>query len=167
MFNLNRIITLSASAGLLMLVLGCGGGPKLYPVKGTLNIDGSPAKAGVLVELHPLDPSDNDVGTGKTADGGSFEIVSGLEGKRGAGAGKYRVVLKMAAPSYEDAMKAMQEQGEAAASAGGNQPPPSGPPPTPPPVFHSKYGNALNSDMDVTIEAKSNSLTLEAAGPEA
>jgi len=163
MLYLHRTIATFACAGLLALVLGCGpGGPKLYPTKGTLKIDGSPANY-VTVELHPVDNAENPVATGVIQDDGNFEVFSGKEGESGAAAGTYKVVLRQR-QSREDAEKAIAEQ---AAAAAGATTQPSGPPPAPTPTFHSKYSQLNTSDKEVTIEKKSNTLSLEVEGPEA
>ena len=162
MLNLQRIVSMSACAALAVLVLGCGpGGPKLYPVKGTLKIAGSPAKD-VQVTLHPVEPIDNPIGAGNVTESGSFEILSGVEGDRGLPTGKYKVVLKQMASAMPD-----REKQEKDAAAGGPSSSGSTSPPVPAPSFHSKYLSITTTPEEVEIVDKSVTLNLDVEGPEA
>ena len=86
--------------GLLLLVLlvpGCSGSsgkiapPKLYPVKGTLKIGGTPTE-GITVQLSPADPaSKTQPASGVSDADGNFVIRT--NGDRGATEGTYKVVL--------------------------------------------------------------------------
>jgi hypothetical protein len=75
----------------LLVCVGCGGGPRLVPVKGSVKVDGKPA-AGAVVTFHIVDggmeafPS-----TAITGEDGSFTLTTGEKG--GAQPGKYKVTV--------------------------------------------------------------------------
>jgi hypothetical protein len=132
-------------------------GRRLYLVQGTLLVDGRPPKD-VVVQLIPVDPIDNPVAAGRCDAQGKFTLLSGRQGKKGAAAGKYKVVLVQMGQSVEDYAKALEER---ARKRDLFAPPPEGPKPT----FHSKYLHAATSDKEVAIEAKSNIIDLDVDGP--
>lgn len=149
-------MTVSACAGLLIIVLGCGpSGPKLYPASGKLTIGGAAAQD-VTISLSPVDPVDNPMATATVGEGGSFKLQSGVEGKDGVAPGKYKVVLIQQTPA--PTAEAMKAGGSTTGSA---------PPAAPEATFHSRYLQAASSDKEVTIEKKSNTLNIDVEGPEA
>ncbi len=161
MSYLHRTIVASSCAGLLVVALGCGSsGPKLYPVSGTLKIAGSPAK-GVQIQLKPVDPVDNTLGSATVDDNGHFEILSGVEGNKGVAKGKYKVVLmQMAAvPTAEDveAMKSAKKGDRESMTKAAMAPPAS---------FASKYAKAETSPEEVVVADKAITLNLDLDGPE-
>jgi len=102
-----------ALAGLVMLA-GCGGDPqiggKVYPVKGKLTVGGQPA-ADVSVNLYPNDKS-LPIASGTTKPDGTFQVFNS-DGREGAMAGKYKVVLK------QNQSKEAAKAAYASASSGG------------------------------------------------
>jgi hypothetical protein len=88
------------SAAFLALVVatsGCGGGPKLYPVKGRVTLkDGTPVKYGHVI-LHADTSKGNatkEVSQGTIRDG-DYTIMTGA--REGAPPGAYRVSIEAAA----------------------------------------------------------------------
>lgn len=129
--------------------MGCSGpsGPKTVPVKGTLTINGQPAKD-VMITFSPLDPK-SPVAAGEVK-GGSFELFAGSQGAKGAVPGKYKVVLTQKQPemSPEEAAK---QYGQ---GAGG--------PPKPAALsFPEKYTQATTSDKEVEVKAGPNDIKIE------
>lgn len=133
-------------------------GRRLYLVQGTLLVDGRPPKD-VVVQLIPVEPIDNPVAAGRCDAEGKFTVLSGREGKKGAVAGKYKVVLVQVGQSVEDYARALEER---ARKRDLFPPPLEGPKPT----FHSKYLQAATSDKEVFVEAKSNRIRFDVDGPE-
>jgi hypothetical protein len=128
-------------------------GPELNPVEGTLTIDGQPPK-GVLVHLYPIDPIENPIASGRCEADGTFTLLSGAEGRKGAAAGKYKVVLAQVDQTAEEYAKELTGR----TSRGfASPPPPEGAKRT----FHSKYLQAATSDKEFVIEAKSNTIRLD------
>jgi hypothetical protein len=71
---------------------GCGGGTKMYPVEGTVTLDGQPLE-GAVVTFTSSDG--NAVATGVTSASGKFKLLSG--GQEGAKAGTYKVTVNKTA----------------------------------------------------------------------
>src|SRR5436309_2986881 len=89
--NLPRRAALTA--GLLLAAAGCSGGPRLYPVEGTVTYeDGTPAVglAKGTVSLESVEDRSN--ASGEIRPDGTFRIRT-PPGKDGAAAGRYRVVV--------------------------------------------------------------------------
>jgi len=143
--SLHVSLALLGTASLVFLA-GCSGGgtgPNTVPVKGTLTIDGQPAKD-VTITLSPLD-SKLPVATGQVSNG-AFELRTGKEGKLGAVPGRYKVTLtamistEAAAAAYKPGMKG---------------------PPKIEASFPSKYASASTSDKEVEVKAGSNELKID------
>ncbi len=84
--------------GLLLgvMLVGCNAapsGPELYPVKGYVKKGGAGLKE-VSIALIPVDAATGVTVMGATNDQGEFEIVT-PQGKKGAPAGSYKVVLSV------------------------------------------------------------------------
>jgi hypothetical protein len=126
---------------------------KLRPVEGRLTIAGKPSQD-VMIMLIPIDPVDNPVAAGICYGDGSFELMSGVEGRMGAAPGEYKVVL-MQMHSREEAAEEFREGAIRVV-----------PLPPPKPTFHSKYLNAKTSDLEVIVKRGSNDLVLEVDAPE-
>jgi hypothetical protein len=88
---------LLAAGALVALAAGCGGrkGPRLYPVKGVVHINGEPAK-GVNVMFTPIAPPQGGADplspVAVTGEDGSFRLMSFKPGD-GAPAGDYQVTI--------------------------------------------------------------------------
>lgn len=82
------------SSLLLLGLLGCSNAeapPALYPVTGTLKVNGKPLE-NMTVQLSPVDiTSKAKPGIGKTDAEGKFTILT--NGDKGAATGKYKVIL--------------------------------------------------------------------------
>jgi len=82
--------------GLVLVgALGCGGGPKLAPVSGTVTMDGSPLVGATVSFLPVSDPAalESPLGsTGKTNEKGEYALET-LKQQKGALAGKHQVSI--------------------------------------------------------------------------
>jgi hypothetical protein len=105
----------------VLLLSGCLGSsepslPPLFPVKGTVKVDGQPVTSGQvsLVLLAGTEGAPAPASNGKIDSSGNYEIFTG--GKSGAPAGKYKVTVtptmvpadgatKMAAAPYSDSYR--------------------------------------------------------------
>jgi hypothetical protein len=94
---------------LLVAPASCGGGPRLYPVRGRVLYEGQPAN-GAIVFFHPLGESRPDDASGasarpmgKVGPDGWFELTTAERGK-GAPPGRYAVtvVWKSRSPAGDD-----------------------------------------------------------------
>jgi len=88
---------LLAAGALVALASGCGGnkGPRLYPVKGSVRINGEPAKDVNVVFTPVALPADGDTPlspSAVTGEDGGFRLMSFKPGD-GAPAGDYRVTV--------------------------------------------------------------------------
>ncbi len=114
----SRIITFPKVVGVLIMrcwcallvvcVAGCGAGsgkfppPKLYPVTGSLQVNGKKL-SGVMVQLIPADATSTArPAIGVTDAEGNFKIAT--NGDRGAAAGNYKVVLGAGAEERTEPM---------------------------------------------------------------
>jgi hypothetical protein len=89
-----RSLFLAGLCLLLILVSACSSGKrKLYPVRGSVLLDGKPAE-GAAVALHALDASDpmKEFPQGLVKADGSFALGTYVPGD-GAPAGEYKVIL--------------------------------------------------------------------------
>lgn len=123
-------------------------GPKVYPVKGKLTINGAPAKD---VQIH-LYPTDNfgTLGSGIVASDGTYEILSGNLGRPGVAPGKYKVVLQQLGPSGKEAAMARY----AAGAAGGA-------PPLPKETFPKEYSAAETSPKEIEVKTQPNTFDID------
>jgi hypothetical protein len=83
----------AAVVALALLAAACGrDGPKPYPVKGVVKVNGEPA-AGAMIAFHATTSFDRTlVPTGVTGEDGSFTLTTYAPGD-GAPAGEYEVVV--------------------------------------------------------------------------
>jgi hypothetical protein len=82
-------------AALIALFPGCGGGPRLYPVRGVVLINGKPAKDVNVVFMPVAAPEDGATPLSPaavTGEDGSFRLMSFIPGD-GAPAGDYQVTI--------------------------------------------------------------------------
>ena len=132
----------------LVTFVGCpagDSGPATVPVKGTLTIDGQPAKD-VIITFSPVDPKMPPASGPVT--NGAFELRTGTQGKLGAVVGKYKVTLA---------------QQVAAADAGAGYKSAKGAPPKVEKSFPDKYASPTTSDKEVEVTAGANDIKIEIA----
>jgi hypothetical protein len=103
LFQYIRWVPLAAGLAGLLAIGGCGTGKiPLYPVTGTVMVDGKPAE-GAMVILCPTEGSDEfkrERPTGTTASDGKFLLTTFVRGD-GAPAGKYVVLVMWNAPASQ------------------------------------------------------------------
>jgi hypothetical protein len=85
-----RKLMQGAWVGLALAVAGCGRGPALAPVSGTVTMNGKPL-ARVRVEFWPEEGSPRS--TGSTDEAGRFTLTTDGTAKPGAVVGRHKVVL--------------------------------------------------------------------------
>jgi hypothetical protein len=125
---------------------GCGGGgpapAKLYSVSGKVTVANKPL-ADCTVQFVAV--GKEGAFSGKIAADGGYSLVSLKDGRSGAEAGKYKVVLQM---SPEAQMKLMAQQ--------------SGPPiPGQGAPFPAEYASVETSTKEVEVKAESNTINIE------
>ena len=138
---MRRIILTAGSllvAGLLVIMFaaGCSGrkGPKLYPVKGMIYINGQPAKD-VNVMFTPVTPFEDGLllsPAGATDDDGSFRLTS-FDADDGAPAGEYLVTVIYPMSRFNKNLNGIDR-------------------------LKGKYSNPKSSGLKATIEPKANDL---------
>jgi len=127
---------LVAAGALVLLMAGCGHkGPKLYPVKGSVFINGEPAKD-VNIMFTPVAPPE-DGGTplspaAATEEDGSFRLMS-FEPDDGAPAGEYQVTISFPMSRFNKNLNGIDR-------------------------LKGKYSNPKTSGLTATVEPKSNTL---------
>jgi hypothetical protein len=81
-----------------MFCVGCkDGGPKVYPVTGTVTMDSKPL-TNVIVQFSPIDNDGGKTASGQVDAQGKYTLYSGNEGRAGAQPGKYKVYLTAKVP---------------------------------------------------------------------
>jgi hypothetical protein len=149
--NRSRILTTMLTASLIVVVAGCGGGLKTYPVEGRITYDdGSPVKGGTI-------SFESDSGTatdgkptpiyarGTIGADGSFRLVTNRELK-GAIAGVHRVAIDEppVAGSDFDVLQAGPRNKR---------------------VIPAKFASYNTSGLEVTIEPRMNVITITLQRP--
>jgi predicted small lipoprotein YifL len=130
---------------------GCGpAGPKTYPVKGKLTINGQAPKD-VNMAFYPVGANLEAAGAEMAADG-SYTLKTGREGKAGAMAGDYKVVLSQ----NTQTLGAGQYKPGAEGGAPNMQRPSAGPL-----NFPERYLAAATSDKTVTVKAGDNTINID------
>lgn len=119
-----------------VLAAGCGdSGPKLYPVKGTVKVDGKPAAdATVFLHRKGRDNPNEPVPYGRCAADGSFAVTTTKNGD-GARAGEYAITVV-----WPDMSKAPDGNGGR------------------PDLLRGAYEKAGKSTLKATVEEKDNQL---------
>lgn len=136
---------------------GCGSGKLgVVPVSGTLTIDGQPAD-NVEITLVPVDTSLPSA-TG-LAQGGKFELFSGVQGASGAVPGTYKLVLAVRKMTTEEETRAKYAAGAKAGGASGGSPVPQTTEAALP--FATKYTSSSTTDKEVTIPPKGGSIEID------
>jgi len=86
-----RLLTLLAGAAFALAAAGCGG-PKVYPVSGTVKFEGKPMKGGGSITFVPTGKQEGKTGGGLIAEDGTYTLTSYKPGD-GSMAGEFRVVI--------------------------------------------------------------------------
>lgn len=163
MVNRSAFSMLKPVHGLLLgavalVVAGCGaGGPSFNPVGGKLTVDGK-VPANVQVSFYPVDGKGPIASGNVDAGTGRYDLTSsggvGKPAGKGAVAGKYKVVLNVAAggggPQEAEAMMA-QYSGSSQGKA----------PAAPKASFKKEYGSASTSPKEVEVKSGANSIDLD------
>ncbi len=121
-----------------ILLAGCGGGPRKYPVKGTVKYkDGTPMAAGGIIIFSSADPGVKVTAQGEILADGTFKVGT-TAADDGAPAGRY--LLSITLPPLPNP----------------NRPPPGWPP------IHDKYSSKEKSGLEYTVtENGKNEVTIE------
>lgn len=139
---------------------GCGGGgPSFQPVSGKLTIDGK-VPANVQVSFYPVDGKAPIASGNVDAGTGRYELTSsngvGKAPGKGAVAGKYKVVLNVAAggggPQQAEAMMAQYSGGDAAKGKS---------PAMPKAPFKKEFGSSSTSPKEVEVKSGANAIDLD------
>ena len=77
---------------MLLVVVGCGGGPDLAAVSGRVTYDGKPL-ADATVGFYPLGSHTTILSSGKTNASGEYTLTTVKDNKAGAVVGKHRVSI--------------------------------------------------------------------------
>jgi hypothetical protein len=80
-----------AIAVLVLAVAGCGG-PKLYPVKGRITLEGKPMKGGGAITFMPVSDQTAKLASGTIDENGNYELMTEKPGD-GSMPGEFRVVI--------------------------------------------------------------------------
>lgn len=145
---------------LALVVVGCGprepAGPTLYPVSGTLLVNGKPV-ADVGVQLVPVTPQVKSQQTtatygasGITDQAGKFTLKS-INGKPGAVKGKYKVILTYTPKMDPKEMSGMAKGGSAKGT----------PPPEPELPFPKQYTRLETSTKEYEVTESPKPLELQ------
>lgn len=130
------------------LLIGCGGGgpPKQaqHPVSGKVTVKGSPL-TDCTISFVSTDPEKVAGFSGVLDSSGNYTLTDQADGKSGAFAGTYKVVLSQ---SPEAAKKAMMEGGGKGYAEGGLP-------------FPEEYLSAETSPKEVEVKAESNEINIE------
>lgn len=159
----------------LLVTAGCGSSkPPAYPVQGKIT-GGTSSVAGVVVSFAPLDADLGVYSSGIVKDDGTYSLET-TDGRPGAVAGKYKVVLALGPGKMQAAMEAVGKNPRAAGGGGPRMPmmrpgmaaPPggfssaakSGPPKFERP-FPDSYSSASTSPKEVEVKSGSNVIDIQ------
>ena len=137
-------------SGVLFLTgaIGCGpGGPSVYPVAGTVTIEGHPAAA-VQVVLTPV-AGNQQVAAGVTDASGRYQLTWGSTARSGAEAGRYKVMLNQLSTETEEELTARY-------SGGGGKAPEK-----PKASIPKEYSSADTSPKEVEVTAGTNTIDID------
>jgi hypothetical protein len=86
-------------SGVVLLLPGCGSGPRLYDIPGSITVDGQPADGATLL-FHPEDLKKIPwTSTANVDPDGTFKVITDM--KPGIPAGKFKVTLTWPDPSQK------------------------------------------------------------------
>lgn len=88
-----------ALAVLVLPLAGCGGGPSLYPVTGTVTQGGKAVADAEVVFIPDTKNADRTDGGGRTDSSGKY--VAMFRDREGLAAGKYKIIIAQSAGSAE------------------------------------------------------------------
>lgn len=132
---INRIAFAFLLAASIASGVGCDSGPKLYPVKGTVRVDGKPAgDATVFLHRKGRDNLNEPVPYAKCGPDGTFAVTTTKPGD-GAQPGEYVITVV-----WPDMSKNPDGNGER------------------PDLLRGTYNKAATSALKATVEAKDNQL---------
>jgi hypothetical protein len=126
--NRSRRVSFVLVGALLLGLPACTGGPRTYPVKGTVRYDGKPVPKGTIL-FTPV--QGGPTATGQINEDGTYRLTTYKPGD-GASLGEYRVVIM--------AMEPMQGE----------------PPTSPPPIIPDKYSSLALSDLKANVQEGDN-----------
>lgn len=86
---MRRLSSLAVLTMGLAVITGCGGGPKLVPVKGRVTLDGKPVRE-MLINFQPVGKTGGEGAHAMTDTDGRFTL-SDMRGGTGAHVGEYKV----------------------------------------------------------------------------
>lgn len=129
--------------------VGCGGGTKVYPVKGKVTFDGKPMKGGGSVAFMPTGGQSGKAAGGEIADDGTYELMTHKPGD-GSMEGEFRVVILQTTEREPEA----SNDGEKVVRKKGSSLPEIDRIPT-------VYGDPYKSPLTAKVEARNNEINFE------
>lgn len=153
-----------------IFVAGCGGTgkPATYPVKGKIT-GAKESLAGAIIQFSPVEPSKAAFSSGKIAQDGTYQIAT-LDGRSGAEAGKYKIVLSLGTEAMRAVMAKGPKMVKDTSSPGGGPKMPMGMPnakgggKTMVPQFDfpfpSEYASAATSPKEVEVKSGQNTIDI-------
>ncbi|MBX3423564.1 MAG: hypothetical protein KF752_18565 [Pirellulaceae bacterium] len=141
--NPTRHFHSTIAMAILIACAGCGGGPKLHKVTGTVNVDGKPA-GGVGLTMYKFGTNEF-VSSAVSSSDGSFQPFSIWENESlpGIPAGKYSIAATYPDPKFKAPKTTMGAT-----------------PPDPPDLFNGKYALA-SSNVTIEIESDASAPVVE------
>ncbi len=148
---MSRVFCQVVLFSLLLVPFGCGPAkPSVYSVSGKVTVDGKPLPD---VEIFFIGTGQNSQNyKGKTGADGSYSLSNPDDGRSGAQAGKYKIVLAVTGDAANKAMMNAMMQG------GGN--PDAGPAQGAQLPFPKEYTSADTSPKEVEVKAQSNTIDI-------
>lgn len=152
---MNRVVRAGWWAGLLVAgVLGCRGdtGPKVYPVKGQVTLNGQPL-TDVIVNFSPIDGDPAKMASGQVDASGNYSLRSGPQGKEGAPPGRYKVYLTPVAPT--------PQEGQSYGGSGPQTPGESAGPPQATTNIPQQWLSAASTPFEAEVKAEPNTIPID------
>ncbi|WP_169978776.1 carboxypeptidase-like regulatory domain-containing protein [Tautonia rosea] len=81
----------AVTVSIALILVGCGGGPKLVPVAGIVTLDGQPLEGAEIAFVPVASEGEATSGSDRTGPNGNFQMT--FKGRRGLAPGKYRVLV--------------------------------------------------------------------------
>jgi hypothetical protein len=124
------------AGGLLMLVAGCNDGPALYPVTGSVSLDGKPVDGASVTFIS----SDGQPVFATTDSSGNYAMLT--NGKPGVPVGEYKVTVSKVASSPAISMNTPEDMKKMQAA---------GPMPKPMSLVPERYASPDKSGLTATV----------------